>query len=1050
MKKIKYLFTLFFLFPLILVAQQTVNISGKITDASKLGLPGVSIKVKGTTTGTFTDSQGNFSLTVPNADAYIQISYVGFAQQELQVKTQRNFQITLQENDNTLNELVVVGYGTQKKATVTGAIATLNSEQITVTKNENVVNMLTGKIPGVRILQKTAEPGSYENQFDIRGLGNPLLVIDGIPRSGGDFSRMDPNEIESVSVLKDASAAIYGVRSANGVILITTKKGKKDGKYDINYSVNQGWQQFLGMPEGVNAVDFMLLTNEKTKRSFAQNFPNNQGSTYSYTDFQPWLEGKYPSSDWIGSAFNTISPQIQHNLNIDGGTEKATYFFNLGYLNQDGLYKSGDLNYNRYNFRSNINVNITKRFRAQIMASGHADQKNQPFPELYTIFKYAWNNKPIDQIYANNNPLYPNKMPDDANPVVITDASKVGYRKVQQKNFQGQLSLEYDIPGIDGLKAKGMYNYGYNVDDNTSHRKNYSLYTYNAANDSYDKSIAGGDAFINRSYGNSVNTLSQVSLNYAKTFNSVHNVSALLLLEESHSKYDNFYAERNVVIPIDYLFGGEAAGQLGSMNTNGLGEEASRSYIGRLNYDFKGKYLAEFSFRRDGSNRFKPGDDQWGFFSAGSVGWRISEEDFFKKFIPTDIVSNLKIRASYGRTGDDGATAFQYVSGYDYPTINPAAQSISWGYFFGGKFYAGAAARALTNPDLTWYTADMKNIGLDFTVLKGKLEGSVDAFRRDRKGLLAKRDVQLPGTVGVDLPQENLNTDRTQGLEIILNHRNKIGEIGYNIGGNLSTTRTMDRDVIEGRAGNQYEQWRNSRANRNNGLWWGKTYGGQFTSYNQIFNHPVNAGGGNNNIVPGDYYYQDWNEDGVIDRKDEQPIATKDIPLVNFGINLGISYKNFDLNALFAGASSFYVEYAEQYAEPLMYGKSSLSQFLDSWHTVNPNDNVFDPNTQWVPGKYPAMGSPKAEGTKAVQDATYIRLKTLELGYSVPAAVLSKVGIKKLRVYANGYNLFTLTKLKNSDPEHPGQIPDAGFNQSLGGYKYPLNRTFNLGANISF
>ncbi|RYZ16516.1 MAG: TonB-dependent receptor, partial [Sphingobacteriales bacterium] len=348
------------------------------------------------------------------------------------------------------------------------------------------------------------------------------------------------------------------------------------------------------------------------------------------------------------------------------------------------------------------------------------------------------------------------------------------------------------------------------------------------------------------------------------------------------------------------------------------------------------------------------------------------------------------VRVSYGQTGDDGATAFQYISGFNYPTLNPNDNSV-WGYFFGGKFYNGAGARPLTNPDLTWFTAESKNLGVDFGFWKGMLEGSVDVFRRDMKGLLAYRDVQLPGTVGVGLPQENLNSNRTEGVEILLNHRNKIGQVGYNIGGNFFTTRTMDRDVIQGRAGNEYGNWKSSRANRYTSIWWGKTYAGQFQNYDQIFNHPVNTGGGNNNTIPGDYYYEDWNEDGVINDKDDQPIATKDIPLVNYGINMGVNFKNFDLNALFAGATSFYVQYAEQYAEPLMYGRSSLTQFLDSWHTVNPGDNVFDPNTQWVPGFYPAMGSPIAEGTKAVQDASYLRLKTLELGYSVPALTLSKI-----------------------------------------------------------
>ncbi|PTT00696.1 TonB-dependent receptor [Pedobacter sp. HMWF019] len=1048
MKKIKYLLTLFFLFPLVLLAQQSVTISGKIIDAAAgAGLPGVSVKIKGTTIVAVTDQQGKFSIIAPNTESYLQISYVGYMPQEIQIKNKKDFQITLQEDNKNLDELVVVGYGTQKKVTVTGAVSTLKSEEITVTKNENVVNMLTGKIPGLRVLQKTAEPGSFENQFDIRGLGNPLIVIDGVPRGG--IERMDPNEIESISVLKDGAASIYGVRAANGVILVTTKKGDKNGKFDINYSVNQGWQQFLGMPEGVGPVDFMMLTNEKTKRAFANNFVSNSEPTYTYADMKPWLDGTSKGADWIGLVFKKTSPQIQHNLNVNGGTEKITYFFNLGYMKQDGIFKTNSLDYNRYNFRSNVNINISKRLRAQILASGYTDEKNQPYQDLWTIFKYTWNQIPINRIFANDNPEYPSVMSENANPAVISDATKVGYKKQTQKNFQGQLSLEYDIPGIEGLKAKGMFNYGYSVDDNTEQKKEYKLYTYNAVTDTYVASLVKSPTTLMRYYGNNMSTLSQLSLNYAHTFNKDHNVSGLLLFEESFSKGDNFFAQRNVNLPINYLFGGEAGDQIGSMNTGNINEVVYRAYVGRVNYDYKGKYLAEFSFRQDGSNKFKPGKSQWGFFPAASIGWRITEEGFFKNFISPDILSNLKLRVSYGKAGYDTDTQFQYIPGYNYPTINPNDQSI-YGYIFNGQFISGAAPRPAVNNDLTWYTTSMKNIGLDFSLWRGKLEGTFDIFRRDRNGLLARRDVAVPGTVGIDLPEENLNTDRTEGLEFSLNYRGKAGEFGYNIGGNISTTRTMNRFVIETKAGNEYLQWRNGKTNRYNNLWWGKTYGGQFSSYDQIYNHPVNAGGGNNNTVPGDYYYQDWNEDGVINEKDEKPIATKDIPLINYGINIGLTWKGFDLNALFAGSTSFYVEYTEQYAQPLMYDRSSLSQFLDSWHTVNPSDNVFNPNTRWIPGKYPAMGSPIAEGTKAVQDASYIRLKTLELGYSLPFEKLKRIGVKKLRIYANAYNLLTLTKLKNSDPEHPGQIPDAGFNQSLGGYKYPLNRTFNLGANITF
>jgi TonB-linked SusC/RagA family outer membrane protein len=1048
MKSLRYSLLLGLLLPLFAAAQQK-TITGKVTDAQNgSSLAGVSISTDSSGAGgVVTNSQGNYSITVPQNALKLVFSYVGMKTITENINGRSTINVSLSAAEQSMENVVVIGYGTQKKATLTGSVSVLKSSEIVVTKNENVQNMLTGKVPGLRMVQRTAEPGGYENTFDIRGFGRPpLVVIDGVPRDG--FQKMDPNEIESISVLKDASAAIYGVRAANGVILITTKKGTRDGKYDINYSVNQALQQFLGMPEGVGAMDYMMLSNEKMKRDFANNFLGNTDPAYSYEDMLPWLEGTFKGANWIDAAFNTTAPQIQHNLNITGGTDKVSFFFNAGYMKQGGLLKSGDLDYDRWNFRSNVNVKITNRLRAQVLLSGHLDQKNQPYQDLWTIFKYTWNQIPINQIYANNNPDYPNVMPDNANPVIITDASKVGFKKRTQKNIQGQLSLEYDVPGIKGLRAKGMFNYGYNIDDNSEYKKAYQLFAYQPATETYQPSPVNSPANLFRAYYNSVSTLSQLSLSYANTFFGRHNVTGLLLYEQSHSKGDNIYASRNMSLPIDFLFGGDDDGQIGNTFPNGVFEVATRAILGRVTYDYDGKYLAEFSIRRDGSNKYKPGPSQWGVFPAFFAGWRVSEEQWFSKLVAPKILSNLKLRASYGITGDDNVTAFQYVSGFSYPTINPNDNSI-WGYIFNGQFIKGSAARDAINPDLTWFTANTANIGLDFTVLNNKIDGTIEVYRRDRKGLPAQRQVVIPGTAGITLAQENLDSDRTEGWELTLTHRNRIHDLGLIVSGNVSSARTMMRSVTEGKGGNEFEQWKNGRSNRYTNIWWGIDYAGQFQSYSQIYGHNVNTGGGNNNVVPGDYYYGDWNEDGVINGADNHPIATKDIPLVNFGLNIGLTYKGFDLSALFAGSTGFYVQYAEQYAEPLMYGRSALTKFLDSWHTANPDDNVFDPNTQWIPGKYPAMGSPIAQGTKAVQDATYVRLKTLEIGYTFPHSILKRVGAKNFRLYANSYNLVTFSGLKDSDPEHPGQQPDAGFEYGLGGYKYPLNRTFNFGATIT-
>jgi TonB-linked SusC/RagA family outer membrane protein len=1049
---------LLFILPLWAAAQQK-TIKGRIMDAKDGGpLSGATVSAGSGTAriSTSTDEKGAYAITVPATIAEITVSYVGYKDVIEKINGRGAINVTMNIGGKDMNEVVVVGYGTQKKTSLTGSVVQLKSSEIIVTKNENVMNMLTGKVPGLRMVQRTAEPGSYENSFDIRGFGAALIVIDGVPRGG--IERIDPNEIESISVLKDAAAAVYGVRAANGVILVTTKKGSgKNGKFDINYSVNQGWQQFLGMPKGVGPVDYMMLFNEKAKRDFGTNFVSNAPAPYSYENIKPWLDGTFAGADWIGTSFKNVSPQVQHNLNISGGSDKVSAFFSLGYMKQDGLYKSGDLDYNRWNVRSNISVKITDRLRAQALISGVMDTKNEPYSELYTIFKYAWNQIPINQIYANNNHDYLSVMPDNANPLGMTDASKTGFRKTQARNLQGQFNLEYDIPGVRGLKARGMFNYGYNVNDYTGRRLLYNLYSYNPTDSSYTPSVVNGvngKGTLERNYGTNVSTLSQLSLNYSNTFFHDHNVNALLLYEQSHSKDDNIMASRYVLLPVNYLFGGETTDQAGNTSAGGVREVATRGIVGRVNYDYKGKYLAEFSFRRDASNKFKPGASQWGFFPAWSAGWRASEEPFFAHLVSPRIISNLKLRASYGVMGydDDNNVAFQYIGGYTYPSVDPADNK-PLGYMFDGQFVNGAVSRGLVNDALTWYTSHTKNIGLDFTVLNGKIDGTFEVFRRDRKGLLATRSSQLPGTVGVNLPSENLNTDRTQGWELSLTHKNRIGDLGIVVGGNLSYTRTMMRDVIETQAGNAFQQWKNTRANRYTNIWWGMDYGGQFSSYDQIYNYGTNTGGGNNTVLPGDYYMQDWNHDGVINDQDYHPIAINDLPVMNFGFNIALSYKGFDMTALFAGATGFWTEYAEQYSHPLMYQGSAFSKFLDSWHTVNPSDNVFDPNTKWVAGKYPAMGYNYDlinNSTKGVLDATYVRLKTIEFGYSLPKTLLSKAGIKNCRVYVNGYNLFTVTGLEGVDPEHPGQVPSGDFGFGLGGYKYPLNRTFNVGANVSF
>ena len=1034
---------------------------GKITNDKGEPLAGASVRHKNSNKGITTDTYGEFTISAKPGDIIV-ISFIGYAEVSHVVAGGENINVTMKPvGGANLNDVIVVGYGTQKKTNVLGAVSVVKAEDLVVTKNESVVNMLSGKVPGLRIQQMSSEPGSFNTQFDIRGFGSaindasgnvtgnptpPLIIIDGVPRGSGDLARMDPSEIDNVSVLKDASAAIYGVKAANGVILVTTKRGGRNanGKFNITYSVNQSWQQFLNVPDPVNAVQYMELWNENAQRNFGNNVTGTAPKAYSDSTIALYASGKLHSTNWMKAITRPLAPETQHNLNMSGGNDKVNYFFDLGYLTQGSLFKTNSINYNRWNFRSNVNVNITKGLRGAALVSGYTDTKNAPNSAVWTIFKYAENLVPTDQPYANNNPKYPSLEPDNANPVVMTNSDIVGQNIYKNKNFQGQLNLEYDIPGITGLMAKAMYNYGYSVADNTIVNKSFNLYTYDQGTQTYNATLVHSPSTVQRQYYTNTNTLMQLSLNYRHQFGGAHNVTGLVLYEEGYNTGDNFQAQESFSLGLPYLFAGNAGDanyRTVGQDKNGLVNLVTRSVVGRFDYDYKGRYLAEFSFREDASSKFSP-LKRWGFFPAGLIGWRLSNEPFMERLIAPNVLTNLKIRASYGLLGDDQALNYQWISGYNYP--GPGA-------VINGSYVSGVNALGVPNLALTWMQSKTFNAGVDFDLFNGLIGGSFDYFIRKRTGIPFFPTAQLPGTSGIQVSQANLNGDKTNGIELVLTHHHIIRKVSYTISGNLGVSRIKHGYFEETRAASQYDQYKNSLTDRYSNIWWGYLYGGQFSSYSQIYGYNINTGAGNQSVVPGDYYYQDINHDGVIDAKDRVPIATRDLPIVNFGLTLGASWNNFDISVLLQGATDYHVQFAEQLAAPLQYQRSALIEFMNRWHTADPNANMFDPNTVWVSGNYPTTGSPAADGSKAVQNATYMRIKTLEIGYTLPKKLLGRIGIQNTRIYINSYNLATLTGMKYSDPEHPGQVNNnQDWNISQGGYLYPLNRTFSAGAAVSF
>lgn len=1025
------------MFVVLPISAQNVTVKGTVLDSNGEPIIGANVTVVGNKSlGTITDFDGNFNLSAP-ATSTLEISFVGYVTKRVKLTGKTSYQINMQEDAETLDEVVVVGYGTQKKATLTGAISSIGNEELIATKNQNAQNMLTGKVPGVRVIQKTSEPGEFNNQFDIRGFGSPLIVVDGVPR--GDMERMDPNEIESMSVLKDASAAIYGVRAANGVVLITTKKGDSS-RPKVEYNMYYGIQTPAEVLEPVGAVDRMTLFNEKKMRDLV-----NPSRKYTDDQIAPYLNGEKVSTDWYEAIMKNSAPQQSHNVTISGGSEKVNYFISMGYMDQKGFFTSDVLDYNRYNLRSNISAQVTKNLRLGLKLSGVIDSREGHSKDSWEIFKNLWRSAPDQSIYANNTaPYFQDPESADDNPMALIDTDATGYKKRGNKIFNSTFEAEYAVPKVKGLTVKALFSYDTKIYDQTKWTKAYNIYQYNEAADSYT-SANRLSTQLERTSNNSWSTLWQASINYDNTFGG-HHVSGLLLFEEAHSEGDGIFASRYFSIPLPYLFAGDTEGQVG--NSSGIHESASQGLVGRFNYDYKGKYLAEFSFRYDGSSKF-PSDGRWGFFPAASVGWRISEESFIKDNL--SFVDNIKLRASYGKMGDDSASDYQFISGYDYPnTSGGSNNNYPTGYVFGGAYTNALGFRAVPNPNITWYTVKTLNIGLDADLWNGLLGFTFEVFKRDRDGLLADRLTTLPGTFGSKMPQENLNSDRTKGFELEIRHANKIGDFRYNVAAQVSMTRGMRCYYETNPAGNSYDYWRNRSLNRYNDIWFGYGEAGRYTNYNQIFNSYYT----DSSTLPGDYIYEDWNGDGTIDDMDKHPIATttnatasnwqdkKNYPLMNFGLTIGANWKGLDLNMLLQGSAMSYIAYGEQLSAPLQFDGNALDMFLDRWRPIDPNAHPYNPATEWISGYY-AFGAktPDANSEFMIQKGDYLRLKSIELGYTLPKQWLAPLGVKNLRVYFNAYNLLTLTDVKGVDPEKPTE---------LYGYMYPMNKTYNFGANITF
>lgn len=1020
-----------------------VNVSGKVLDELNEPIIGAAVQVKGTSAGTITDLDGCFQLTVDDVKkAVLVVSYLGYDSQEVPLNGRKTVDVVLSESSTQLEEVTVVAYGVQKKETLTGAIASVDTKDLIKSPNASVANSLAGKITGLSSVQTSGQPGSEDPKLFVRGVGSlteggasPLILVDGVERS---FFQMDPNEIESLTVLKDASAtAVFGVRGANGVILVTTRRGE-EGKAKISVSSSVGVQMPTRMLDMADSYTYAMAMNEVDRN-------DGRKATFSPYALDRFRLGddpiRYPNVDWREYMMNEMAVQTQHNMNISGGTDRVRYFISLGYLYQNGLFDNfgqDDLGYkySRYNYRANLDLDISKSTTLKIGIGGIVGDKHEPYKtDMWKTINWS---QPFSspgvidgKVITANGDQYEGVLL--SNP--IADYYGGGYRQNISNTMNLDLhlvqKLDFVTKGLS-VEVKGAYNTDYTFKKirNGSTDVYEAFYRSELENSgmafdapNFNKEIVyritpgSGKLDYKEETARARNWYFEASARYNRKFGN-HNVGALLLYNQ-HKKY---YPTQYVYLPTAYV---------------GL--------VGRVTYDYKSRYMAEFNIGYNGSENFAP-DKRFGTFPAFSLGYIMSEEDFMKN---QKVFDFLKFRASVGLVGNDNMNNNRYLylpDGYDvdkegYYNGSDDWKGPKWGYNFGlnnSTLIKGTVENRLGNPDVTWETSLKQNYGVDMNFLGNRLKTKVDFFFERRKDILIARGT-VPGMTALTsslLPVVNMGEVKNRGYEVEVGWSDRLNQnFDYYVNANISYAKNkiVFQDEVEP---NEPYMW---HTGQQVGAVFGYVAEG-FYSEDDFVDDKLKDGFPVPQAVvhPGDVKYKDLNSDGIIDTDDQQMIGYSTTPNYIFGLNLGLNYKGFFFSMNWTGAAERSLVLSEDFRKPFNSESRGLMQYqVDNHWTPETAATATMPRLSFNSSPHNSMTS-----TLWVQDGSYLKLKNLTVGYNFMGYPgLKKIGISQLGVQFTAYNLLTFDHFGIMDPEsNPNQYNDT----------YPVVKIFNLGVNLTF